>query len=91
MLPALPWRPLRLWPWFCGSIHFVYELESGRTSGVPSMVFPLAVGALGPDFFALFVFGHALLCSMPATAESTDLYIGTPAVVVSVPLALEAP
>ena len=55
------------------------------------MVFSLAVGALGPDSFALLVLCQALLCSMPATAESADLYIGTPAVVVSVPLALVAP
>ena len=67
------------------------ELEPGWTAGVPSMVFSLAVGALGPDSFALLVLCQALLCSMPATAESADLYIGTPAVVVSVPLALVAP
>ena len=89
--PALPWGPLRLGPRLGGSFHLVDDLEPGWTSGVPGVVFSLAIGTFCFYGFALFVFGQALLSSMPATAESADLYIGTPAVVVSVPLALEAP
>ena len=67
------------------------DLEPGRTSGVPGVVFPLAIGAFGFYCFALFVFGQALLCSIPATAKCADVYIGAPAAAVPVPLALEAP